>query len=379
MKEELNKKEITDTSKDSKQKVVVFGIVFIFVILFIIIIALTLFKGNDREKQKPSNTNNNVENYYNYDYKYVLQTTFGADYFIYLLNDNSVKVVGKIPVAETCEGMDCIELTGEYNYEETTIEFSDKSMDKVRNFISSLFDKKLTNYLNLENLELTKEQERIELALLLNLEDLITFEDDLIFETKTKELKNSVGKVIFEMSKTTIAPSNNEAVSKIGSYLNAIVENEWNLLDEECKEVIAEGFGFSGSDIIEFSLNLEEINAYNVSFTYTMSGTFEETVRHDIKGFVFNTASGEIKEYPTGWRNPEKVLEEFKKSEEYKSIQENLKLDWENILIENMYKPGYWHLKEDKIIFLIPETLISESPTRGHIIELSIDNTHGNF
>lgn len=378
MKEELNEPVKLNDSKDSKRKAIVFGIVFVFVILFVIIIALTLYK-DDSEEKRASNSNSNIENHFNYDYKYVLQTSFGAEYFIYLLNDDTVKVVGKIPVAENCPEMNCMELTGEFDYEETTIEFSEKSMVKVRDFITGLFDRKLTNYLNLETVELTKKQKIIEMALLLNHEDMITFEDSLIFETKNKQLKNSAGKVVFENSKTTIATSKNEIVNQIASYLNAIVENEWALLEEEFQGLLSEGFIFSGEDIINFTLKLEDLNASTVSFIYSMNGTFNSTVRGDKKAYVFNSANGEVMEYPKGWKEPEKVIESFKNSKDYESMQDSLMQNWETVFTENMYKPGYWYLKDDKIIFLIPETLISNSPIRDHIIELEIENTHDNF
>ena len=160
MNETLNK-------KDSKRKKIVFGIVFLFVILFIIIIAATWYDNSKKEK-KPDN-DIKIENYYNYDYKYVVQTYFGADTFIYLLNDNSVKVVTKTPVVENCiEGTNCLNTTGEFQYEEESIAFSEKSMDKVREFITSLFKNKRTKFLLLDRKELSKEEERIELAILLN-------------------------------------------------------------------------------------------------------------------------------------------------------------------------------------------------------------------
>lgn len=373
MKEELNEKEKTIDKKDSIRKKIVFGIVFVFVILFIAIIALTLYKEEDKKK-KPSNSNNNVDNHFNYDYKYVLQTTFGADYFIYLLKDDTVKVVGKIPVADTCEGTDCIEFTGEFNYEETTIAFSDKSMKKVREFIASFFEKKLTNYVDLEKLELTTEQEIIELALLLNSEDMLTFKDDLIFETKNKQLKNSTGKVIQEMSKTTIAPSKNEIVNKIGTYLNNIVETEWALLEKECSELLASGAPFEGHDSVEFSLVLEQLDAFNVSFTYSMSGTFNSLVRHEEKGFVFNSANGEIYQYPGGRKVTDKVIEKFKNSEFYKDMSEDLKVDWETALGNVIYTPGNWYLKDDKIHFLIPQEAIFNSYLKGRIIDIELEN-----
>ncbi len=378
MKEESNEILKLKDNKDSKRKAVVFGIVFIFVILFVIIIALTLYKG-DSEEKRPSNSNSNIENHFNYDYKYVIQTTLGADYFIYLLKDDTVKVVEKMPISEICGETDCIEFTGEFDYRETTIEFSDKSMEKVRNFFAELFDKKLTNYLNLKTVELNKEQKIIEMALLLNLEDKITFEEDLIFETKTKQLKNSSGKVIFEMSKTTIAPSDNEIVNKIGTYLNNIVETEWIALEEELSKLLASGLTFGEKDVIEFTLVLEDLDSYNIAFTYSMSGTIDSLVRNDKKGFVFNSANGEIFEYPGGRKVTEKVIEKIKSSEEYKNMSNALKTNWETILEELIYTTGSWYLKEDKIHFFISEEDISNSPMKGHVIEVEIENPFDYF
>ncbi len=366
MNETLNK-------KDSKRKKIVFGIVFLFVILFIIIIAATWYDNSKKEK-KPDN-DIKIENYYNYDYKYVVQTYFGADTFIYLLNDNSVKVVTKTPVVENCiEGNNCLNTTGEFQYDEESIAFSEKSMNKVREFITSLFKNKRTKFLLLDRKELSKEEERIELAILLNSEDIVTFQEDLIFEEKTKQLKNSTGKVIFEMSKTTIASSNNQIVNNIANYLNSIVEKEWSLLEQDCSEMLAAGGSFEGKDLIEFSLVMEDLGASNLSFTYSMAGTFNSTVRWEKKGFVFNVANGEIYEYPGGKKVTDKVVEEFKKSENYKNIKASLKENWEEILDNTIYTPGYWYIKEDKIHFLISEELLSDSPIKGHVIEVEIEN-----
>ena len=182
-------------------------------------------------------------------------------------------------------------------------------MDKVREFITSLFKNKRTKFLLLDRKELSKEEERIELAILLNSEDIVTFQEDLIFEEKTKQLKNSTGKVIFEMSKTTIASSNNQIVNNIANYLNSIVEKEWSLLEQDCSEMLAAGGSFEGKDLIEFSLVMEDLGASNLSFTYSMAGTFNSTVRWEKKGFVFNVANGEIYEYPGGKKVTDKVVD----------------------------------------------------------------------
>ena len=221
---------------------------------------------------------------------------------------------------------------------------------------------------------MSKEEERIELAILLNSEDIVTFQEDLIFEEKTKQLKNSTGKVIFEMSKTTIASSNNQIVNNIANYLNSIVEKEWSLLEQDCSEMLAAGGSFEGKDLIEFSLVMEDLGASNLSFTYSMAGTFNSTVRWEKKGFVFNVANGEIYEYPGGKKVTDKVVEEFKKSENYKNIKASLKENWEEILDNTIYTPGYWYIKEDKIHFLISEELLSDSPIKGHVIEVEIEN-----
>lgn len=380
MNEELNKK--VNNEKDSKRKTIVFGIVFLFTILFIVIIAFAWYDSG-REEKRPTNSNTNIENHYNYDYKYVVQTYFGADCFIYLLRDDSVKVVVKTPVYDTCEGTNCLVATGEFDYEETSIQFSDKSMDKVREFITSLFKNKREKYINLEGIKLSSSEERIEMALLLNTEDMITFEDDLMYDTAVQQLKNSAGKVIIKNSKTNIASSSNKIVNTIGNYLNVIVNKEWEKLAEESKKVIAEGLVIpeNGELGIEYSLKLEDLGATTVSFVYSMNGTLGGVPWGDLKGYVFNSANGELKEYPNGWKEEAytEALESFKKKDDYKNSKDNLIPNWENVLKENIFTTGNWYLKEDKIIFLIPETLIMESPVSSHVIEIEIENTFGNF
>lgn len=388
MKEELKTEEIkaVDTKKEKNRKMFVFGIVFLFVILFIVIIVLT-WHDTVKEDKKSDNSNSNVvDNHYNYDYKYVVQTYFGADAFIYLLKDDSIKVVVKMPVYKPCEaGMKCIdaEETGEFEYEERTIEFSDKSMDKARDFITSLFKNKRGNYINLENVKLTKEEKRVEFAILLAKEDMITFQESLIYNTATKELKDSAGKVIFKNSKTTIAASNNKIVNTIANYLNVIVDNEWAKIEEECNKMLAEGVANPDEQTlgITYSLELVDLGSTTVSFNYFMNGTMGGVPWNDKKGYVFNSATGTIEEYPNGWKDKAytSALGKFKKDDFFKNSEDKMKDNWETILKEYMFLAGNWYLKDDKIIFLVPEDVIMDFPMSSHIIEIEIENTFGNF
>lgn len=378
----VEENKIVEKKNDNKRKKIVFGIVFVFIILFVIILIFTLqdTKNEDR-KESNMNSNENVDNHYNYDYKYVLETFFGGTCYIYLLNDDSVKTVCKFPVYEICEGTDCMKETGEYDYEETTIAFSDSSMKKVREFINGFFEKKLTNYVNLEKVDMNVEQQRMELAILLNNEDDITFEDDLIYQTETNQIKNSTGKVIFENKKTTIVANDNKIVQNIGNYLNAIVNEEWNKLNNDCAGITEvtnvqenEKYG------IEYEIKLEEIGVYSYSFTYSMHGSLGGVPWNDYRGYVFDS-TGEIKEFPNGFKDStyEKAIEAFKKQDEYKDIEEELMVNWESVLKENMFNPGYWYIKDNKLIFTFPKTLISEFGPSSSMLTIEIENTLKEF
>ncbi len=370
----MEKEKITLEEKKPKKnirKMIVFGIVIIFAVLFVILLIL-MMNDTKREDKNPSNINTNVENHYNYDYEYVLETFFGGECYIYLLKDNSVKVVFKTPIYEACEETNCFNPTGEYDYEEKTIEFSEKSMDKVRNFITSFFDKKLINYVNLEKEELTLEQKRMELAILLDSEDDITFADDLIFETKTNQVKNSTGKVIFENKKTIIMESDNEIVNTIGRYLNAIVHAEWQRMNDAYLENMKKGLAKDKLESLSIELKFEELGVYSYSFSYSMLGSVGGEPLEEQRGYVFSSV-GESMDFPNGQKKKvyEDVLEKIKKNNQ---VNENFKEKWEEILNENMFQNGYWYFKDKKIIFVIPENILSKNGTSTKIIRIEVEN-----
>ncbi len=374
----LEKKEVPNKKKNTR-KTIVFGIVFVFAILFVILLIM-MMNDSKKENGNSSNSNVDVENYYHYDYEYVLQTFFGQDCYIYLLKDGNVKIVFKTPIYESCEEKNCFNPTGKFEYSEETLSFSEKSMDKVRDFITSFFDKKLTNYVNLEKLDLTLEQKRMELAILLNSEDDITFEEDLIFETKTNQVKNSAGKVIFENEKTTIMASDNKIVASIGQYLNAIVDTEWQRMNNAYLENMRKGIIKDKLESLAVGLKFEELGVYSYSFSYAMQGSVGGAPLKDIKGYVFSS-TGEIMEFPNGDKKSihESAIEEFKKSKEYKEMKENLKGNWEDLLNENMFQTGYWYFKDKKIIFVIPEKLLSNNEMSSNILRIEVDNSDIDF
>ena len=65
----------------------------------------------------------------------------------------------------------CMEFTGEYKYYEETIDFSEKSKKIAINVFKELSKKSGSKCFNADDMELTKYQEKILLAILLNSED----------------------------------------------------------------------------------------------------------------------------------------------------------------------------------------------------------------
>lgn len=148
---------------------ILFGIIGIIVILLLV---LCVFKWNNYKKTTIiSDESCGTEDYYNNNYIYKIRYDFGAEDYIYLLPDNVIKKLEIQEVSRMVPDCNCMEFTGEYKYYEETIDFSEKSKKIAINVFKELSKKSGSKCFNADDMELTKYQEKILLAILLNSED----------------------------------------------------------------------------------------------------------------------------------------------------------------------------------------------------------------
>ena len=148
---------------------ILFGIIGIIVILLLV---LCIFKWNSYKKDTIiSDESWDTKDYYNNNYIYKIRYDFGAEDYIYLLPDNVIKKIEIQPVSRIVPDCKCMEFTGEYKYYEETIDFSEKSKKIAINVFKELSKKSGSKCFNADDMELTKYQEKILLAILLNSED----------------------------------------------------------------------------------------------------------------------------------------------------------------------------------------------------------------
>lgn len=148
---------------------ILFGIMGIIVILLLV---LCVFKWNNYKKTTIiSDESCGTKDYYNNNYIYKIRYDFGAEDYIYLLPNNVIKKLEIQEVSRIVPDCKCMEFTGEYKYYEETIDFSEKSKKIAINVFKELSKKSGSKCFNADDMELTKYQEKILLAILLNSED----------------------------------------------------------------------------------------------------------------------------------------------------------------------------------------------------------------
>lgn len=365
-----------EREKNRKQKDIKLEIILF--VIFALILGGTLCLKYIIKYQKEHYTNS-VNNYYNYDYKYVLDYFLGADYFIYLLQDDTVKVVSKTPIFEECKEQNCFLDTGNFEYKENTITFSEEVMVRVKEVITSFFKDNSRNEIDLRELELTSEQIRIMDGIILDSEELVMFDKYLKITEEKDEIKDKEENVIFTNVRSKILDSKYENIGKIGNYLNEIVEKNSKEYHDECQRMIDEG-NSNIEDMCNSRLKLEikYIGSSNVSFTYLKDGIYKG---YELKGYTFNIGTGEIIPVYNGFKKEyyESAIKSFTNSEFYKTIEELLAENWKDILYENMFEIGNWYITEKKIIFLIPAYLLGLDNAVAQVIEIEIDNSKGEF
>ena len=245
---------------------------------------------------------NNVIEYDDFIYK--IRYDFGCESYIYYLKDGSIKTVDILPETRVIPDCDCIEETGEYDYQEKDIVFTPETKNKVINTFDTISKRIGKNEYNADEIDLSEYEKRILLAVMVSDENMITIEDNIHFDTVTT---NTNSKTILDNN------TSNKYANEMADYINGEIDKEFNSLNE--------------NDSISLNVKLSFIGKYLVSFVYTKEN---QTGVSETKGYNLRYVGG-IYEYPAGIKSKyyESTINEFKKSEYY---SENIISGWEEIL-----------------------------------------------
>lgn len=352
--------------KKSKFKILM-GLIGIKVTL---LLALFIFKCNSHKAMTSSG--NNEVNYDNYIYK--IRYDFGAESYIYLLPGNVIKTVEIQEIYDIVSDCNCMKPTGKFNYNEETINFSKEATNVVINVFDKLYKKSGKKEFNADNMELTKYQQRILLATILNFEDQITIENDTKYETINEELSSKNNEYKIVNSKMILNNSTkNETINKIANYLNELVNNDFDEINRNSKKMI-ENMDIKKDSGVNLKLKLAYLGPYSLSFTYTIEGQLGSVSMHDIKGYTFHY-TGDIHDFDmNGWKDKyyKEALNTFMQTNLYINNKEQLKKGWESILYDNMYLTGNWYLSDEKIEFLIPAYLLGFDEKTAKVINIDV-------
>lgn len=342
-------------------------------ILIVLLLTIFIFKFKNYETIDSSYDKNNIYN----DYIYKIRYDLGSESYIYLFPDNVIKTVDIQEIYEIVPDCNCLRATGEYSYNEEIINFSEETKKKVISIFDELHQKSGKKEFNADNMNLTEYQQRILLATILNFEDQITIEKNISYETINEEFvfKNNDYKI--KNSKNVLNNlTENESVNKIANYLNTLVNNDFDVISNESKEII-KNEDIEKNTGVTLKLELIYTGVYNLSFIYTMEGKLGEKSVSKIKGFTFDY-DGDINEFNmNGWKEKyyNEFLEKFMKTKLYHNYKDDLSNDWKSVLYDNMYLPGNWYLADGKLKFLIPAYLLGfdESIVKTIKVDIKFD------
>ncbi len=331
---------------------IVICIVSILILLFGGILFIT-FKVADNEKSKVPDAIVEKDDNKKNELKFSLD--FGGQlYDLYLIDKKEVKVVTTSEIYEVCPDTNCMKHSGEKRIEEQVLELSDRELVEVVKVYESLFIDGKTE-LNISDVELNDEQERVIYSLVLNSGETLTIQDDLKFKTVTKELKYD--KVILNNKVMYVEESSNETVNNIGKFINKIVDDNYKQIEEEFNLFKKDFDLMSDEDLQDFNLTLkvEYIGPSNISLSFTLEGGYYGHNYYLVKGYTFNVFNGDVKEIPRRYQSRlhDAAIKEIENNKDYKDLIVEFTNDWKDILKEEMYKEGNWYLTDGKICFLI--------------------------
>ncbi len=351
-----------------------------FLILLIIILILVVCsfllllikpKGESTEYQKEQ------EQEIIKDYIYKIKYRFSDDYYITVKQEEIIEVYHKTKIYEECEGTNCLKETGKYKEETITMDYNPKIKEKVLNTLNEIYTKAGTQDIDADNMDLTSDQQRILLAMILDNEDMITIEEDIKYktETSTNTLKN--GTTIYHRY-SLLDSTNNEILNKIKEDLNKKIQEDYqNQITDFNKDIdLYEKSNLKEVTGIYKDLSLYYVGPYSIVFVdrtgIPISGIVNPNTK--IKSYVYNYA-GEIKEFPQGWRTKyyEKAISNFMTTDTYRNFRSDFLPDWKNTIRDNMFETGNWAIEEGKVTFVLPGSLIGIVPLEQPVITLEVD------
>ena len=327
------------------------SIITIVLIVVIVVGAMIGIKLYLNKNNNPAKTPDPIVEKTDGDYIYKVRYDFGTECYIYLYKDNVIKTETITEIYETKTDCDCMESTGEFKHDIVDIKFSDQSKEKVIKVLDELYKIAGNKEFNADKLTLTKYQSRVLLAVMLNHEDMITIEDSVKFD----EVKEGTNTKMMMSSSTS-----NETVNKIATFLNDIVYKDFNEINT------------NNENNYNLKLELAYVGPYSLSFVYK---TEKDNKIVDMKGYYFKY-TGEVHDFDMGgWKNTfyEGAKNYFMNTDIYKNNKENLKEDWETILIDTIFTTGNWYLGDGKVYFFINSNLLGIE--ENTIIELEATTT----
>ena len=291
-----------------------------------------MFKSNVKSKNPELNYRNII---------YKVRFDFGAEDYIYLLPNKTIKTVEIQEMHEVDPDCNCMVATGEFKYIENKIRFSQKSKDKVIKVLNELSKMSGSKDFDADDMELTKYQKRILLGVVSNDEDYVSIDEDI-------KIKNKQGRMVLDTS------SSNKIVKKMANLINEKANADYEKYNRSTMS----------------TLELLYVGPYSISFVYKLYGTNV----NEVKGYSFNY-NGDIRKFEENGLK-DGILGEamlnFFSSDLYKNNASQLYANWEPVFKNKAFDTGNWCFDENKIKFFIPaKDLGIES---DEIITIDVDN-----
>lgn len=352
-------------TKSSRIKIM-FGIIGLLIILLIV---LFVFKWYSHKT-----INDSVQKFSYDNYIYKIRYDFGTESYIYLLPDNVIKTVNVQEIYDVMPDCNCMKPTGKFKYEENIINFSKETKANVIKVFDELYKKSGIKEFNTDNIELSKYQQRVLLATILNSEDRLTIESNLKYETINKELNSKNNDYKIMNTKMIINDSTeNKSVNKIANYLNKLVNDDFDKINGTSKEII-EFVDIEENLGVNLKLELVYTGPYSLSFLYTIEGQLGAKAIYDVKGYTFYY-TGDIHEFDmNGLKDKyyKEALSNFMKTDLYINYKEQLNKGWESTLYDNMYLTGNWYLNNEKLEFFVPAYLLGFDESTAKVISIDV-------
>ena len=282
------------------------------------------------------------------EYLYKIRYDFGQDSYIYLMEDQTIKIVAYSPIYDTVPDCLCMEFTGKYQREETIVDFDAAAKAKAVAVFDELATKAGSNDFNADKMELSSYQQLVLLATTLSFRDYIMLDDELQIKTNTN------GSIKYDI---IITDTSNETVTKVAEYLNPIIEADIQQL----------------ANVSALKLKIAYIGPFSFSVVYNKVDKDGHII--DTQGYTFHS-TGDIHPFDMrGWMDEyhEKAVASFKQSSNYIKYGDELESDWEDILEQHMFEIGNWYETEMSTTFIIPAKTLGITSLGDDIISIKID------